>query len=418
MREIIRKKRDGQKLDKSDIEFFINGVTTKEIPNYQISALLMAIFYKGMNLEETKDLTYFMLNSGKKLDLSGIKGPKIDKHSTGGVGDKISLILAPLAAEMGIIVPMITGRGLGHTGGTSDKMEAIPGYKTSLTFGQFERVLRKTGCSIISQTREIAPADKELYALRDATETVESVALITSSILSKKLAEDLDGLVIDLKVGEGAFMKDLASAKKLGEMMKKVGEELGTEMKIVFTDQSSPIGRNIGNAPEVIESVEILKGNLTDYTDTLEITKVLAEEMCSLAGIKVEILETLKSGKVFERFEKMVSLQGGDLSGLTTYKKSFEVKSTSEGIVEKIDAYKIGIAALKTGAGREKKEDNVDLKAGIKLLKVAGEEVRKGEALALVYTKKELEPIKESILSAYSVGKKLKKDKTKILEKW
>jgi pyrimidine-nucleoside phosphorylase len=418
MREIIRKKRDGQKLDKSDIEFFINGVTTKEIPNYQISALLMAIFYKGMNIEETKDLTYFMLNSGKKLDLSEIKGPKIDKHSTGGVGDKISLILAPLAAEMGIIVPMITGRGLGHTGGTSDKMEAIPGYKTSLTFGQFERVLRKAGCSIISQTREIAPADKELYALRDATETVESVPLITSSILSKKLAEDLDGLVIDLKVGEGAFMKDLTSAKKLGEMMKKVGEELGTKMTIVFTDQSSPIGRNIGNAPEVIESVEILKGNLTDYPDTVEITKVLAEEMFSLAGIKANALETLESGKVFERFEKMVSLQGGDLSRLTTYRNSFEVKSTSEGIVEKIDAYKIGIAALKTGAGREKKEDNVDLRAGIKLLKVEGEEVRKGEPLALVYTKKELEPIKESILSAYSFGKKLKKETTKILEKW
>jgi pyrimidine-nucleoside phosphorylase len=418
MREIIRKKRDGQKLDKSDIEFFINGVTTKEIPNYQISALLMAIFYKGMNIEETKDLTYFMLNSGKKLDLSGIKGPKIDKHSTGGVGDKISLILAPLAAEMGIIVPMITGRGLGHTGGTSDKMEAIPGYKTSLTFIQFERVLRKVGCSIISQTREIAPADKELYALRDATETVESVPLITSSILSKKLAEDLDGLVIDLKVGEGAFMKDLSSAKKLGEMMKKVGEELGTKMTIVFTDQSSPIGRNIGNAPEVIESVEILKGNLTDYPDTVEITKVLAEEMFSLAGIKANALETLESGKVFERFEKMVSLQGGDLSRLTTYRNSFEVKSTSEGIVEKINAYKIGIAALKTGAGREKKEDNVDLRAGIKLLKVESEEVRKGEPLALVYTKKELEPIKESILSAYSVGKRVKKDTTKILEKW
>ena len=418
MREIIRKKRDGKKLDKSDIEFFIRGVTAKEIPNYQISALLMAIFYKGMDPGETRDLTYFMLNSGKKLDLSHIKGKKIDKHSTGGVGDKISLILAPLAAEMGIIVPMITGRGLGHTGGTSDKMEAIPGYKTSLTFSQFERVLRKAGCSIISQTREIAPADKELYALRDATETVESVPLITSSILSKKLAEDLDGLVIDLKVGEGAFMKDLASAKKLGEMMKKVGEELGTKMTIVFTDQSAPIGRNIGNAPEVIESVEILKGNLTDYPDTVEITKVLAEEMCSLAGIKGNVMEILESGKAFERFEKMVSLQGGNLSGFSTYRNSFEVKSNSEGIVEKIDAYKIGIAALKTGAGREKKEDNVDLRAGIKLLKVEGEEVKKGDPLALVYTKKELEPIKESILSAYSLGNKTKKEATKILEKW
>jgi pyrimidine-nucleoside phosphorylase len=418
MREIIRKKREGQKLSKSDIENFIRGVTDKKIPNYQTSALLMAIFYKGMDTEETKDLTYFMLNSGKKLDLSRIKGKKIDKHSTGGVGDKISLILAPLAAEMGITVPMITGRGLGHTGGTTDKMEAIPGYKTFLTFSQFERVLKKAGCSIISQTREIAPADKELYALRDATETVESVPLITSSILSKKLAEDLDGLVIDLKVGKGAFMKKLSSAKKLGEMMEKVSEELGTKMTIVFTDQSSPIGRNIGNAPEVIESLEILKGNITDYPDTVEITKVLAEEMCSLAGIKRNVMEILESGKAFERFEKMVSLQGGNLSKLATYRNSFEVKSTSQGIVEKIDAYKIGIAALKTGAGREKKEDNVDLRAGIKLLKVEGEEVKKNETIALVFTIKPLEPIKENILSAYSIGNQFKGTASRILEKW
>jgi len=418
MREIIRKKRNGNKLSKSDIEFFIKGVTTKEIPNYQISALLMAIFYKGMDLTETKDLTYFMLNSGKKLYLSDIKGKKIDKHSTGGVGDKISLILAPLAAEIGIIVPMITGRGLGHTGGTSDKMEAIPGYETSLTFSQFERVLRKAGCSIISQTREIAPADKELYALRDATETVESVPLITSSILSKKLAEDLDGLVIDLKVGEGAFMKNLDSAKKLGKMMKNVGEELGTKMRIVFTDQSSPIGRNIGNAPEVFEAIEILKGNVTDYPDTVELSKILAEEMCALAGLKEDIPGVLKSGKAFERFESMVHHHGGDLSGLSTYENPFEIKSEKEGIVEKIDAYKIGIAALKTGAGREKKEDKVDLKAGIKLLKVESEEVKKNETIALVYTKKPLEPITENILSAYSLGNKFKKTTTKILEKW
>jgi pyrimidine-nucleoside phosphorylase len=418
MREIIRKKRDGNKLCKSDIEKFIIGVTDKTVPNYQISALLMAIFYHGMDTEETKDLTYFMLNSGKTLDLSDLKGKKIDKHSTGGVGDKISLILAPLVAKMGITVPMITGRGLGHTGGTSDKMEAIPGYRTALTFSQFERVLKKVGCSIISQTRQIAPADKELYALRDATETVESIPLITSSILSKKLAEDLDGLVIDLKVGEGAFMKDLDSAKKLGEMMKKVGEELGTKMTIVFTDQSAPIGRNIGNAPEVLESIEILKGNVTDYPDTVEITIALAEEMCLLAELKGNIPEVLKSGRAFDRFEKMVSLQGGDLSKLSTYKKTFEVKSTQEGIVEKIDAYKIGTAALKTGAGREKKEDSVDLKAGIKLLKVEGEEVKKNETIALVYTKKPLSPIKEKILSAYSIGSKLKKDVSKILEKW
>lgn len=418
MREIIRRKRNGNKLSKSDIEKFIKAVTNKTIPNYQISALLMAIFFKGMDVEETKDLTYYMLNSGKKLDLSDVKGRKIDKHSTGGVGDKISLILAPLVAKMGVTVPMITGRGLGHTGGTSDKMEAIPGYTTALTFSQFERVLKKVGCSIISQTKQIAPADKELYALRDATETVESIPLITSSILSKKLAEDLEGLVIDLKVGKGAFMKDLDSAKRLGEMMKKVGEELGTKMTIVFTDQSAPIGRNIGNAPEVLEAIEILKGNLNDYPDTVEITISLAEEMCSLAGLKGDIPEVLKSGRAYERFGKMVSLQGGDLSKLSTYKNTFEIKSPEEGIVEEINAYDIGIAALKTGAGREKKEDDVDTKAGIKLLKVKGEEVKKDETLALVYTRKPLAPVEKSLLSAYSIGNKLKKDTSKILEKW
>jgi thymidine phosphorylase len=247
---------------------------------------------------------------------------------------------------------------------------------------------------------------------------VESVPLITSSILSKKLAEDLDGLVIDLKVGEGAFMKNLSSAKKLGDMMKKVGEELGTKITIVFTDQSSPIGRNIGNAPEVIEAIEILKGNVTDYPDTVEITVALADEMCALAGLKGNILEVLKSGRAFELFRNMVKQHGGDLSGLSTYKDPFEIKCKKEGVVEKIDAYKIGIAALKAGAGREKKEDKVDLKAGIKLLKVEGEKTNKNETIALVYTKKPLEPIKESILSAYSYGNYLKKDKTKILEKW
>ena len=418
MREIIRKKRDGNKLDKSDFEKFVRGVTSKKIPNYQLSALLMAIFYRGMDIEETRNLTYFMLNSGKKLDLSDIKGKKIDKHSTGGVGDKISLILAPLVARMGITVPMITGRGLGHTGGTSDKMEAIPGYETALSFDRFKDVLKEIGCSIISQTGEIAPADKELYALRDATETVESVPLITSSILSKKLAEDLDGLVIDLKVGEGAFMKKFDSAKKLGEMMKKVGEKLGTKMTIVFTNQSAPIGRNIGNAPEVLEAIEILKGNLSDFPDTVEITIALAEEMCSLAGLKGDLPAVLKSGRAFEKFKAMVDKHGGNLAGLSTYENPFEVRIDTEGIIEKIDAYKIGIAALKTGAGREKKEDDVDLKAGIKLLKIEGEEVRKDETVALVYTKRPLAPIKEKILSAYSIGNAYKKDVSKILEKW
>ncbi|MEA1913008.1 MAG: thymidine phosphorylase [candidate division WOR-3 bacterium] len=416
MVDLIRKKRDGKVLSKSEIEKFVRGVKNGVIPDYQISALLMAIYFKGMNLEETANLTYFMLNSGETFDLSEIPGYKIDKHSTGGVGDNISLILTPLAAEMGIFVPMISGRSLGHTGGTIDKLESIPGYNSSLEFDQFKDILKKVRCSIISQTEKIAPVDKELYALRDVTATVESIPLITSSILSKKLSEDLDGLVIDLKVGKGAFMKDLDSAKRLGEMMEKVGEKLGTEMKIVFTDQSSPLGRSIGNSPEVIEAIEILKGNFVE--DTLEVTIALVEEMCKMAGVEGNVKGVLKSRAAYERFKKMVKLHGGDLSKLSTYSNPYEVKSLKDGIVQEIDAYKVGIASLYTGAGRKSKVDKVDPKAGIKLLKVEGEEVKRGDVIALIYTEKPFKPIKEMILSAYTLGCEEKKPQSKIIEKW
>jgi pyrimidine-nucleoside phosphorylase len=414
--EIIKKKRDGKKLSRNEIEKFVHGVKTGKIPDYQISALLMAIFHNGMDLEETTDLTSLMIETGVKFDLKDITGYKVDKHSTGGVGDKISLILAPLAAEMGIIVPMISGRGLGHTGGTVDKLESVPGYKTNINFNVFKSILIKIGCSIISQTEKIAPVDRELYALRDVTATVESIPLITSSILSKKLSEDLDGLVIDLKVGSGAFMKDINSAKKLGESMMEVGEALGTKIKIVFTDQSSPIGRNIGNALEVMESIEILKGNFIE--DTVEVTLFLVREMCKIAKISDDPKSVLMSGKVYKRFYKMVELHGGDLSKLEVYPNPYEVNSEYDGIIQTIDAYKIGIASLKAGAGREKKEDEVDYKAGIRLLKKEGDEVKKGDPISLIYTKRPYGPIKNMVLSAYKIKSKEPALKSRIIEFW
>lgn len=416
MLELIRKKRDGKKLTRPDIEKFITGVKNGEIPDYQISALLMAIYYKGMDLEETTQLTSSMIETGLIFDLKDVPGCKVDKHSTGGVGDKISLILAPLAAEMGIIVPMISGRGLGHTGGTIDKLESIPGYRAELEFPEFKRILQETGCSIISQTEDIAPVDKELYALRDVTATVESIPLITSSILCKKLSEDLDGLVIDLKVGKGAFMKELDSAKRLGERMKRVGEKLGTEIRIVFTDQSSPLGKMIGNAPEVIEAINILKGS--SIKDTVEVTLALVEEMCKIAKIKGNVEEILKSKRAYARFKRMVELQGGDISKLSTYSNPYEVKSEKAGIVESIDAYKIGIASLYTGAGRQQKDEKVDVKAGIEILKKEGEEVGKGETIALIYTKDPYEPVRNMVLSAYRVGNKETTPGSRIIERW
>ncbi len=416
MVEIIRKKRDGKCLTRSEIEKFVSGVRKGEIPDYQISALLMAIYYKGMDLQETTDLTSLMIETGVSFDLTDISGCKVDKHSTGGVGDKISLILAPLAAEMGITVPMISGKGLGHTGGTVDKLESIPGYRANIQFDEFKKILIDVGCSIISQTDDIAPVDRELYALRDVTATVESIPLITSSILSKKLSEDLDGLVIDLKVGKGAFMKDIESAKKLGEWMKKVGEALGTKIKIVFTDQSSPLGRNVGNAVEVFEAIEILKGNFIE--DTVEVTLALAEEMCKIARVTNDASAILKSVRAYERFRKMVKLHGGDLSKLKIHSNPYKVKSKNDGIIEFIDAYKIGIASLYTGAGREKRDEKVDPKAGIKLLKKEGDEVKKEETVALIYTKRSYKIIKDMVLSAYRIGNKEPLLKSRIIERW
>lgn len=416
MIDIIKKKREGKVLSSKDIEKFVRMVKSEEVPDYQISAFLMAVYFQSMTVEETTELTRWMIETGLKFDLSDIKNTKVDKHSTGGVGDKISLILAPLAAELGITVPMISGRGLGHTGGTIDKLESIPGYRPELDFKKFKKVLKETRCSIISQTEDIAPVDKKTYAIRDVTATVESIPLITSSILSKKLSEDLDGLVIDLKVGEGAFMKDFDSARKLAEMMKKVGENLGTEMKIVFTDQSTPLGYNVGNAPEVLEAIDILKGKIIE--DTTEVAVTLVREMAGISGIDEEVSEILNSGKAYPRFKKMVELHGGNLSEIKIHSNPVEVKSGREGIVQNINAYQIGIASMLTGAGRKEMGDKIDYMAGIRLLKKVGDRVEKEESLALIFTEEQPETVKEKIRASYTISREEKIPDSKIIEIW
>ncbi len=414
--EVIRKKRDRFKLMEEEIRFFVEGSVKGEIKDYQIAAFLMAVYLNGMDFEETFFLTREMLNSGKKFDLSEIKGKKIDKHSTGGVGDKISLILAPLAASCGMVVPMISGRGLGHTGGTIDKLEAIRGYKPNIGEKEFIGILKETGCSIISQTEDIAPCDRIFYSIRDVTGTVESIPLITSSIMSKKLAEDLDGLVIDMKLGKGAFMKSMDDAKKLAESMMKVGEMFNLKMKIFFTDMNTPIGYGVGNGIEVMESKEILKGEIKN--DTYEITIELVKGMCEIAGIKEEPEKYIKNLEGYKRFEKMVKLQGGDINRISLNENEYEIKSEKEGVILDIDAYSIAEAFLLTGAGRIRKEDKIDYGAGIRLLKFIGDSVKKNETIAVVYTSRDIKPISKKINEGYKTGKGEPAVKKRIIEVW
>ncbi|MCD6399355.1 thymidine phosphorylase, partial [candidate division WOR-3 bacterium] len=408
--------RDREKLSEDEIKYFVNSVKSRTIKEYQISALLMAIYFRGMDFNETFFLTKYMIGSGVKIDLSDIPGKKIDKHSTGGVGDKVSLIVAPVAAYLGITVPMISGRGLGHTGGTVDKMNAIEGYKTGLNDSEFKQILKNAGCAIISQTENIAPVDRVLYAIRDVTGTVESIPLITSSIMSKKLSEDLDGLVIDLKVGKGAFMKNMDSAKKLAEYMMGVSERLGVKIKIYFTSMDSPLGRAVGNGPEVLEAIDVLKGGGPE--DVVEVASALADGMIGLAGIKRDVRKVLKSKKAYERFSEMVKMQGGNINNIAIDQNTYEINSERGGIVQSIDAYKIGMAAVLAGAGRVRKEDDVDYGAGIYILKKEGEEIKKNEPLAIVYTKKYSELLKRQIIDSFEIKNKEPERKSRIIEIW
>ena len=394
--DVIRKKRDGIELSPAEIEGLVSAYTKGDIPDYQVSAWLMAVVLKGMTRPETAALTDAMLHSGDVLDLSSLPAKKVDKHSTGGVGDKTSLVLAPLAAAAGIAVPMISGRGLGHTGGTLDKLEAIPGFNVNLPVADFRRVLATCGCCMIGQTAEIAPADRKLYALRDVTGTVESPYLICASIMSKKLAEGIDALVLDVKTGCGAFMKNEKEAAFLAELMVETGERMGKQVVALITDMDQPLGNKIGNALEVIECVEVLQGKGPE--DLLELCLELAGWMLHLGGASKSVAEgkqqsavLISSGKALEKFRKMVELQGGsvasidDTSKLPQAKHTLQVSAARSGFISSMQCEQIGTACVILGGGRERKEDSVDPSVGIVLHKKVGDCVAVGEPLATIH---------------------------------
>lgn len=406
--DIIRKKRDGLELSRDELAYVIGGYTSDRIPDYQVSALLMTVFFRGMSEEETVQLTGIMLNSGTVLDLSDIPGPKIDKHSTGGVGDKVSIILAPLLAAAGIIVPMIAGRGLGHTGGTLDKLEAIPGFRTSLSVSEFKENLRHAGLSIMGQTDEIAPADRKLYALRDVTATVDSIPLIASSVMSKKLAEGIQGLVLDVKTGSGAFMKGREEARRLAKTMVKIGKSSGVSTVAILTDMDQPLGKTVGNSIEIKECISALRGKWSD--DLREVTLALGVWMLDMAAsvsgpifhlagrdvgraedYRKGLEDLISSGAAFKKFVEMVHSQQGNAETLfkpgllPAARVTKQIRADKEGYIQKMDAEKVGRASMLLGGGREKINDVIDHSAGIILNRKVGEQVRPGEALAMFH---------------------------------
>jgi pyrimidine-nucleoside phosphorylase len=391
--ELIRKKRNGEILTKDEIAFLIKGYTKNKIPDYQFSALLMAIFLRGMTTEETAALTETMLYSGKVINLDSIKGAKVDKHSTGGVGDKTSLILAPIAAAAGVNVPMISGRGLGHTGGTLDKLESIPGFRTDLSLKEYKKAIRKCGAVLIGQTKAIAPADKLIYSLRDVTATVESIPLITASIMSKKLAEGIDGLVLDIKTGSGAFMRNTKDALELANSLINTAKAFNKKVIGFITDMNQPLGNYIGNWLEVYESVKVLRGE--SKGDLLELSINLSGAMIYLGGKASSIMEGVEisqslidNGKAFEKFCEIVEAQEGKTSyieNLDKYPKSKVVEkvySWKSGYIKEINTFGLGMAALELGAGRMKMDDKIEPKAGIIFYPKIGDKINKGDLIS------------------------------------
>jgi pyrimidine-nucleoside phosphorylase len=396
MVDLIRKKRDGGALSAAEISYIVDSYTVGTIPDYQVAAWLMAVVLRGMTRKELAALTHAMLHSGEVLDLSFLPAKKVDKHSTGGVGDKTSLVLAPLVAAGGLYVPMISGRGLGHTGGTLDKLEAIPGFRVGLSVPEFHRVLKACGTAMIGQTEKIAPADRKLYALRDVTGTVESPNLICASIMSKKLAEGTDALVLDVKTGSGAFMKREEDAVHLAELMVETGERMGKQMVALITNMDQPLGRMVGNAMEVEECIEVLHGG--GPADLRELCLHLAAWMFYIGGAAKTVAEgkqradeIIASGKAFDRLRQMVELQSGDVSviddpaRLPSADLHVDVASPSAGYVSAIQCEQVGTACVILGGGREKKEDSVDPAVGIVIHKKIGDRVSVGEALCTIH---------------------------------
>lgn len=384
--QLILQKREKGELSTEGINWLIENYTKGNVADEQMSAMTMAILLNGMNRREITDLTMAMIASGERLDYSKLSFPTADKHSTGGVGDKITLPLAPLVAVFGVAVPQLSGRGLGHTGGTLDKLEAIPGWRAALSNQEMFDQLQDVGAVICAAGSGLAPADKKLYALRDVTGTVEAIPLIASSIMSKKIAEGTGALVLDVKVGSGAFMKDFARAQELAQVMVQIGQDAGVKISALLTDMSTPLGRKIGNALEVEESVEVLAGG--GPTDVVDLTVMLAEEMLRLAGKPdVDVRAALNDGRAMDKWNDMISAQGGDPKAeMPKAKFSHVVTADSSGVLSKLDALAVGVASWRLGAGRARKEDPVQFGAGIVLNKVQGESVTAGEPLMTLYT--------------------------------
>lgn len=415
--ELIAKKRDGNALSEAEIGRVVSAFVSGEMPDYQMSAFLMAVFFRDMEEGEMVALTEAMLHSGEVLRLDGVSGIKVDKHSTGGVGDKVSLALAPLVASCGVPVPMVAGRGLGHTGGTLDKLEAIPGFRVDLDAADFARIVSEVGCAIIGQTREIAPADKRIYALRDVTATVESIPLIVASILSKKLAEGIDGLVLDVKVGKGAFMGDLERARALGEALVRTGTRAGKEVVALLTDMSAPLGRTIGNALETREALDLLRGG--GPPDLRECTFALGSEMLRLGRkassdeeARAKLSESIRTGRAARLMERMIEAQGGDPRVVSDPKRlpeapvKRELSATSTGYLATIDPLALGLAAVAMGAGRTRVDQSIDPAVGIELLVSRGDEVRKGAPLVRLHTSSEqaARDLEARVLGAFEIA--------------
>ncbi|HFC9130671.1 TPA: pyrimidine-nucleoside phosphorylase [Enterococcus faecium] len=400
MVDLIEKKRDGNELSKEEIEYIVTNYTNGKIPDYQVSALLMAIFYQDMTNEEITNLTLAIANSGDVIDLSSFEGIKVDKHSTGGVGDTTTLILAPLVASVGVTVAKMSGRGLGYTGGTLDKLEAIPGFQIELSDEAFVRIVNESKVAVIGQSGNLAPADKKLYALRDVTATVDSLPLIASSIMSKKIAAGADAIVLDVTTGDGAFMKNIEDARRLAKTMTSIGKLANRETVAVISDMSEPLGEAIGNSLEVVEAIETLQGNGPE--DLVEMCYALGSQMVVLAGkaktideARTLLQEALESGKALAKFKEMIQNQGGDPTivekpeRILTARYTMELPAKQSGVVSKIVANELGIAAMMLGAGRKTKEDDIDHAVGLKLHKKIGDTVTKGESLLTIYSNDE-----------------------------
>lgn len=415
MVDIIEKKRDGKELSTEEIQFFVKGYTEGTIPDYQAASLLMAIYFQDMTERERTDLTMAMVESGDTIDLSPIQGIKCDKHSTGGVGDKVTICLSPMVAACGVPVAKMSGRGLGHTGGTIDKLESIPGFKVELTSEQFIKQVNDIKMAVVSQSGNLTPADKKIYALRDVTGTVPSIPLIASSIMSKKIASGADAIVLDVKVGEGAFMKTVEEAEELAHAMVTIGNRVGRKTIAILSDMSQPLGYAVGNALEVKEAIDVLKGHGPE--DVKELCLTLGSQMVLLSGkaqsieeARKKLEEVLNNGKALETFKAFVASQGGDPSItehpdlLPQAKYKVDVPAKEAGYIKKIIANEIGVAAMLLGAGRETKDSEIDLSVGIVLNKKVGDHVEKGESLATIHSNREdIEDIKKKIYSNINI---------------